>query len=444
MTSEILIMNKEAIALAADSAASLNDAKIFRANKIFTLSKYAPVGIMIYGNSAFQGIPWETLIKEFRKKLSTTKYDSLQDYSDQFIDFLIHDNGLLNPNDEHNFFLFYLNDYFEFIVNQIRENVKNQIAANQKISDDEIIKISLVMIKKQADIWEKASFHKNKDSKSIDEFIKKYHKDIDDIFLQKFEKFAQIIKNDLQYRKDYDDVFKISACFFLKHSNEINFPSLSGIVIAGFGEKEIFPSYVSYTLWMRIDNFLKYIDGFKGRITIQSPANIVPFAQGEMVNLFMEGIEPRYQQVIYSAINELFQKYPDYVIEHFKKLDEKEKIDLTSTLKGKNEAILKEFFDKLSLYKQQNNVQPILDVVTNLPRDELAGMAESLINLTSFKKRVSMQAENVGGPIDVAVITKGDGFIWIKRKHYFKPELNPQFFANYYREESNISGEDSK
>ena len=44
-----------------------------------------------------------------------------------------------------------------------------------------------------------------------------------------------------------------------------------------------------------------------------------------------------------------------------------------------------------------------------------------------------MQAETVGGPIDVAVISKGDGFIWIKRKHYFEGDMNPQFFANYFR-----------
>jgi len=44
-----------------------------------------------------------------------------------------------------------------------------------------------------------------------------------------------------------------------------------------------------------------------------------------------------------------------------------------------------------------------------------------------------MVRETVGGPIDVAVISKVDGFIWIKRKHYFKIELNPQFSANYYK-----------
>ncbi len=46
-----------------------------------------------------------------------------------------------------------------------------------------------------------------------------------------------------------------------------------------------------------------------------------------------------------------------------------------------------------------------------------------------------MCAETVGGPIDVVVISKGDGFVWIKRKHYFKPELNPHFFSNYYMED---------
>ena len=41
--------------------------------------------------------------------------------------------------------------------------------------------------------------------------------------------------------------------------------------------------------------------------------------------------------------------------------------------------------------------------------------------------------ESVGGPVDVAVISKGDGFIWIKRKHYFDPSLNSHFFTNYFK-----------
>ena len=37
---------------------------------------------------------------------------------------------------------------------------------------------------------------------------------------------------------------------------------------------------------------------------------------------------------------------------------------------------------------------------------------------------VTTSAESVSGPIDVAVISKGDGFVWIKRKQYFDPQLN--------------------
>ncbi|MNP85604.1 hypothetical protein D3C76_1854140 [compost metagenome] len=62
-------------------------------------------------------------------------------------------------------------------------------------------------------------------------------------------------------------------------------------------------------------------------------------------------------------------------------------------------------------------------------------MAETLANLTSFRRKLMMDSysQSVGGPIDVALISKGDGFIWIKRKHYFNQQLNHNFFQNYYK-----------
>jgi hypothetical protein len=35
---------------------------------------------------------------------------------------------------------------------------------------------------------------------------------------------------------------------------------------------------------------------------------------------------------------------------------------------------------------------------------------------------VSLDAETVGGPIDVAVISKCDGFVWVKRKARLRAE----------------------
>lgn len=52
MTAEILIMNQNAVVMAADSAATIigpESQKVRNhAIKLFSLSKYAPVGVMIY------------------------------------------------------------------------------------------------------------------------------------------------------------------------------------------------------------------------------------------------------------------------------------------------------------------------------------------------------------------------------------------------------------
>ena len=71
MTTEIAIMNRSALVLAADSAATIiftdpqsNGHRMYNsANKLFALSKYHPVGIMSYGNASLMEIPWEMIIK---------------------------------------------------------------------------------------------------------------------------------------------------------------------------------------------------------------------------------------------------------------------------------------------------------------------------------------------------------------------------------------------
>jgi hypothetical protein len=77
-------------------------------------------------------------------------------------------------------------------------------------------------------------------------------------------------------------------------------------------------------------------------------------------------------------------------------------------------------------------VQSFYGAIEFLPKSELGEVAEFLVNLTKVKRHVSDQPETVGGPIDVAVITKTDGFVWIRRKHYFKADLNPQYFERKF------------
>ncbi len=65
MTAEVAVMNRSAVALAADSAVTLSGVnpaaqvdKVFQnENKLFELSKLYPIGIMIYNATSFFDIP---------------------------------------------------------------------------------------------------------------------------------------------------------------------------------------------------------------------------------------------------------------------------------------------------------------------------------------------------------------------------------------------------
>jgi hypothetical protein len=82
MTAEIAIMNRMAIALAADSAVTIetkDGKKIFNTvNKLFRLSKYHPVGIMVYGNAEFMDTHGKQLLKSTGVKLKRDGFKHLK------------------------------------------------------------------------------------------------------------------------------------------------------------------------------------------------------------------------------------------------------------------------------------------------------------------------------------------------------------------------------
>lgn len=86
MTAEIAILNRHAVALAADSAVTVsgggtNKSKVYdTANKLFALSSSEPIGVMFYGNGSLLGIPWETIIKIYRKGHSEKTFATVRDY----------------------------------------------------------------------------------------------------------------------------------------------------------------------------------------------------------------------------------------------------------------------------------------------------------------------------------------------------------------------------
>ena len=57
-------------------------------NKLFSLSKYHPVGVMVYGSAEFMGVDWETIVKIYRSALAKRSFDTLHEHATHFIRFL--------------------------------------------------------------------------------------------------------------------------------------------------------------------------------------------------------------------------------------------------------------------------------------------------------------------------------------------------------------------
>ena len=60
-----------------------------------------------------------------------------------------------------------------------------------------------------------------------------------------------------------------------------------------------------------------------------------------------------------------------------------------------------------------------------IPIQDALDLAQFLVDLTAKYSRYTPGYQSVGGPIDIAAITKHEGFKWVQRKHYFGATLNP-------------------
>ena len=405
--------------MAADSAVTVGKQKVFNtANKLFTLSKYRPVGIMVYGSAEFMGVPFETVIKTFRQQLGKKDYATVGGYANAFTRYL------RSP--------------------QFRgSNIESTNAAR-------------VIYAVYARLTQLISSEAKQRDTSTDKLTPAQCKEVTDAFqtrIQRFgvlEQFKGVSASALQrrYRTEIGEIRKRFCTWPLWRTAAADLDRLcaiairaqyfsifrSGIVVAGFGEDQIFPEFLDLNTDGFIAGRLKIGVQQAQKITRDTSAIVVPFAQTDMVQLFMEGVDRDYQQFLLRSVRELLLRVGGTIIDTYVggSAASKDKLKNGFAASKAMEKILAAFWEQAKRYRNQNITQDIVTIVQSLQKSDLAELAEALVNLTSTKRQVTPQQETVGGAVDVAVISKGDGFIWMKRKHYFESQMNQHFLNNYY------------
>jgi hypothetical protein len=437
MTSEICVMNRMSVVLAADSASTItyyeNGKPIQRyfkgANKVFQLSERHPVGLMIYGNAELQGVPWELAIKAFRKQLEAKSYDTILGYAQAFEQFL-DGNIQLFP---------------EALRDQnFRNSVAIEVAIscrdfNSAIAQDDDFNETASLASIRAAV-EQRSFENGLNAENEQQLLDFWPQIVLDHLREDADGF---FSEHLGERNDVELLEIVSTAISIKARALPSSPT--GLVFAGYGDQSIYPEITI----VKSAGFLarKLVMGNCETIAISQQHNsfISGFAQASMTDTFIIGFDAQ----VYSTINQVqTETLPDVLAPFAEALggtvertetgvvlknaqgqvviDE----DTFSTLVGNS---LSSVGNAIMSESRQQHGEPLERVISMLPVEEMAELAATMVDLQSLKEKVTRPSETVGGPVDVAIITKNEGLVWKKRKHFFDADINQRYLHRLHK-----------
>jgi hypothetical protein len=421
MTAEICLMNRYAVVLGADSAVTVQHwdsgerkwvPRYFKgSNKIFQLSAHHPVGLMIYDSASLHAVPWEVIVKEFRASLAKRACESPAQYAKEFFAF-IKTNPHFFPDGHH---------VREFVQNSAivaltmlwdalrTESVKTSDDAGRpnayrqifEARRTEIQNINLPHHFSEADLESAIREHSAAAAAELEGYAA--------------DELGAV-------GADTRELIELAIEALFKTYRDYLGNNRTGIVVAGFGEHEIFPSYKEYECFGFLLDHLLVDEGKFGQISFDVVAEIQPFAQTSMVDTFEMGVS-------FDIYRNVFKQTSMALAELATRIQQELGVqvipNLDQHIEQVRDAHTKAWLDAAKVKHRE----PLNRVIGSLPVNEMAELAETLISLQSLKEKVTTPSESVGGPVDVAVITRGDGFVWVKRKHYFDASLNPRYFA---------------
>lgn len=430
MTAEVAILNKSAVALAADSAVTISagskQEKIFDSgDKLFELTHRNAIAVMVNSDMSLMEAPLEVLIKKYRVTAPP----------------------FLRVSDAANHFLGYLNEFVQNSPVRIEKNLIDNLAKTMFDKIDSRVR----------EAWHAKLFDPETQTirpeyqNKLNQLKKEINKEHD----HQFSVFRRAI-NSIEDASFFGDG---SPVIGQAHQEELKAlaakcmpvatPALrrkavqlvevamkkrglggttTGVIIAGFGDDDIFPTLIAYEIYGVFGKRLKYAQTEAVDIDRNGDrARVLPFAQREMVERFLYGLDPGIENQITSFAREAVPSIAQKIIDNLEMSDD-DRSALQIEAEEAEHAFYKGLMEKAYHSIRVEAQAEIEGMVEFMPKPEMARMAEALVNLTSIKRRVSRGHETVGGPIDVAVISKADGFVWVRRKHYFPAELNTRYF----------------
>ena len=427
MTSEVVLMNRQAVAMAADRAVTISGDRYLKtynsADKLFQLVENQPVAVMIYNNAEIMSTPWETVISLYREQSRGRSLDTVAAYADDFMEFLSGNPDLFPPEHQDTEFFKVVAVVYTVLAEEFDYQVQKFQQAHAGGARDHISSIFEFVVGEMYSDYQRcpddsprgdlACFPKG----MADQVSRRYGGEIS----QLIQSLIGSLKNEYPgLAVTEETVGRLREIAVFAVTKDAFFEHYTGVVFAGFGAKEKFPSMRSYLASSVVLGILKRKRDRQADISADSGPVFQPFAQDRMIRTFLTGMDQYLRMFVYSETLKLSRGLVADIVGRTPNLSDAQKNAIFRDYSSNNlGAAVNEFFRSVDNYQYAVHTRPILRAINTLPKKELGETAASLIKLNSFQQKVMHSVETVGGPIDVAVITRNGGLEW-KRE---KPEL---------------------
>jgi hypothetical protein len=261
------------------------------------------------------GAPLDVLVKHFRNSEHCCRFTEMSEAAPAFFRYLV-DEWMASEDLQHRHGLRTLRPVFRRVRRDFDRAIRQLVAEGKTVSGSDVYRTFLESVNARIASYESAA--------PAECFIDVPESEIEDYY---HETISGLVGNLFDEEPlSSDDRKRLLRLGALVLRRDTFSDALSGLVFAGFGSKEVFPSLEGYHIDGIIANRLKKkrTDAEKtGRDTIY--AKILPFAQREVVDRFLVGIDLELEGGISKYLEAAKRKTVDNVFDGLRGLRKKTK-----------------------------------------------------------------------------------------------------------------------
>lgn len=404
MTAQSVLMNKYAVAIASDSVISREHSdSVFLTkasqDKIMNLNGDHDVAFMLSGSVALRGIPFPVLVWEWSKTL-TQKFSDLNEYLPSFLTWLQNRSEINNSMQDEVKFTDMLEDLLQKIWNST-----SHFNTHTLIDKIELERLNNEFTEEIRN-WKKYCFSRQTFNQWDFEVAKKLSTN----------KYSEIVTDRINFWFDDRPISEVSFNLLIEICNSLpawyESDDSTDLVIVGFGENDLLPKLSFVSIYGNMDGKLRCED-IEYRSIGSDGSFYRFFGQWHASIQFIRGVDIEMRRIIL----EFFEKYIRNLMSSNSMFDEDEgDEDLEFQIQNHVRDATNQLETIIANYEKDNFENPLIQVISMSPEADLAKLAKSLIEIQAIRQSINEATPTVGGPIDVAVISKTKGFRWVNHK----------------------------